>query len=178
MPKVVDHDEMRERLAAAVLPVFLERGYAALSMQALADAAGVAKSGAYHYFATKAAWFGAACAVALRDEVEALRSAAGCEATPLTRLRRILAAQRGDDATMRVRTLVLLEAVRGGAGPDVAPALARYVRDVAALLGVPRPVARKLVMVLAGYALMREIDPQFEADSLLEQIVRHACRSR
>lgn len=170
MPKVVDHDETRAQLAAAVLPVFLERGYAAVSMQTLADAAGVTKSGAYHYFESKAAWFGAACAVALREEVEGLKAVAG-RGTPTARLRRALTAH-SDETAMRVRTLVLLEAIRGGAGPEVAQALARYAADVAALLDVPLSVARQLMMVLAGQALLREVDPRFDAGPLLRLVLR------
>lgn len=167
MPKQVDHPDVRARLGAAVVPLFVEQGYAAVSMQALANAAGVTKSTAYHYFPTKAAWFGAACAAALGDEVIALRAAAG-GGTPLERLRRILQTV-GAGPELRLRTLVLLEAVRGGAGPAIAPAIADYAAQVAELLGVPLAAAHRLLAAMTGAALLQEIDPTVEVSGLYER---------
>jgi AcrR family transcriptional regulator len=65
MPKIVDHDAERERIAEAAASVFRERGYSAVSLREIAQAAGVSKSALYHYFPTKLAMFEAASRAAI-----------------------------------------------------------------------------------------------------------------
>lgn len=53
MPKVVDHDERRRLIAAALLRVAAERGIGAVSLRHVAAEAGVTSGMVQHYFSTK-----------------------------------------------------------------------------------------------------------------------------
>ncbi|EEX08634.1 transcriptional regulator, TetR family domain protein [Ruegeria lacuscaerulensis ITI-1157] len=53
MPKIVDREEMRERILDAAMACFLERGYHAATMQDVAGQAGLAKGTLYLYFQSK-----------------------------------------------------------------------------------------------------------------------------
>lgn len=53
MPKLVDHDERRRLIAAALLRVAAERGIAAVSLRHVAAEAGVTSGMVQHYFSTK-----------------------------------------------------------------------------------------------------------------------------
>lgn len=55
MPKIVDHDRRRAELAEVAFHAFAETGYAATSMRALAERAGVSTGTLYHYFPDKSA---------------------------------------------------------------------------------------------------------------------------
>jgi len=57
MPKVVDHDAMRDDLASRCVEAFAERGYGRSSMRSLAEVAGVSTGTLYHYFPNKSALF-------------------------------------------------------------------------------------------------------------------------
>jgi AcrR family transcriptional regulator len=57
MPKILDHDEERKRIAKASIPLFYELGYAGVSFRELARYLGISKSGLYHYFENKEALF-------------------------------------------------------------------------------------------------------------------------
>ncbi|MEV4415348.1 TetR/AcrR family transcriptional regulator [Catellatospora sp. NPDC049609] len=55
MPRVVDHDERREQLSAAVWRVVGEHGLDGLTLRAVADAAGCTTGRVAHYFRDKSA---------------------------------------------------------------------------------------------------------------------------
>ena len=57
MPKVVDHDAMRDELAERCVDAFAEAGYGRSSMRTLAEAAGASTGTLYHYFPNKSALF-------------------------------------------------------------------------------------------------------------------------
>jgi AcrR family transcriptional regulator len=67
--------EVRERIAAAALATFAERGYAAASMAAIARRAGTATANVYRYFPDKAALFAAVVPRELADRHDALLDA-------------------------------------------------------------------------------------------------------
>lgn len=57
MPKLVDHEAMKQEIAANSVEYFLEKGYQAASMRDIARITGISKSGLYHYFPTKESLF-------------------------------------------------------------------------------------------------------------------------
>lgn len=77
MPRTYDSSGRREqaratrrRVVAAATDLFVERGYAATSVAAIADAAGVAPQTVYATFGTKAALLGEAVGVAMAGDDE------------------------------------------------------------------------------------------------------------
>ena len=57
MPKIVDHDQKRQELLLASLPLFATEGYGNLSVRQLATSLGVTTGVLYHYFDNKEALF-------------------------------------------------------------------------------------------------------------------------
>ncbi len=53
MPKNIDHDAYRLKLAQKAALLFSKQGYAGLGMRSIAKELGISKSGLYHYFPTK-----------------------------------------------------------------------------------------------------------------------------
>jgi AcrR family transcriptional regulator len=61
MPKIVDHDEYRDKLARRAMNVFRQHGYHGIGMRGIAEELGISKSALYHYFPGKQELF-IACA--------------------------------------------------------------------------------------------------------------------
>ena len=53
MPKIVDHDQEKKRIAEEAIGIFRRRGYSSLSFREIARELGMSKSGLYHYFSGK-----------------------------------------------------------------------------------------------------------------------------
>ncbi len=53
MPKIVDHDVVREQIREAAWRVFAEQGVKGVGLERVAAAAGVGRSSLYHYYANK-----------------------------------------------------------------------------------------------------------------------------
>jgi AcrR family transcriptional regulator len=77
----------RDRLITAGRHLFGERGYEGTSIEAIFEAAGVARGALYHHFATKEALFDAVLDVVVADIAEAVADAAREQADPLESLR-------------------------------------------------------------------------------------------
>lgn len=95
MPKVVDHEERRSRLAAAVFAVIAHDGLGAVSLRNVATEAGVTTGMVQHYFATKADMVDHAMQFAARQFEERLSAALGGldrDATASERVYTLLAA--------------------------------------------------------------------------------------
>ncbi|EAR10542.1 Transcriptional Regulator, TetR family protein [Reinekea sp. MED297] len=70
MPKIVDHDRVRQELADQAAVLFSKHGFSGLGMRSIAEALSISKSALYHYFPTKQALFEAATEAATRFEPE------------------------------------------------------------------------------------------------------------
>ncbi len=81
--------EVRNRVVAAALKLFADKGYAAASMQDLADVAGVTASNVYRYFENKAALFDEVVPRRLVQRIEALVRARFVHARGVADLRRL-----------------------------------------------------------------------------------------
>lgn len=71
----------RERLTRAARKLFAERGFAAVSVDEIAEAAGVTKGAVYYQFADKTDVFRAACAAVLADIAAAVETSTMEEVT-------------------------------------------------------------------------------------------------
>ncbi len=91
VPKLVDHEAMRDTLAGRCVEAFAERGYGRSSMRTLAQAADTSTGTLYHYFPNKSALF--------QHVVERVASQDIAEATQL-----LIAAY--DDPAERIRPLM------------------------------------------------------------------------
>ena len=79
--------ETRERLIATGRSLFGERGYEATSIEAILEAAGVARGALYHHFATKEALFDAVLDRLVAEVADTAADAARTAADPVESLR-------------------------------------------------------------------------------------------
>lgn len=83
----IDRDQaLRERILACALALVAEGGFAALTMQALAEAAGIATGSLYRHFRSKGELAAEVFAVASQREVTALAETLGGSGSPVQRL--------------------------------------------------------------------------------------------
>lgn len=146
MPKVVDHNERRTRIAEALLRVAGEHGLEAVSLRHVAAEAGVTSGMVQHYFRTKDEMMAFALEV-VRERSEArLAGALGADPSPREVLRAVVAGVLPIDEPRRAEGRVALAFL---AYTAVRPAAAAPLRaDTAAMLafvaeriraGGPRP---------------------------------------
>jgi len=161
----------------AARALFAERGFAATSLQDIADAMGVRKANVYYYFKTKAAILDA-----LLDErmigLEALLAAAEAEASVEVRRDSIIAGF-AEEVVGTYRTVAPIDfadpAVR--TVPGVADRLEAFtVRAAMALFGEHPTVDQ-----LAGLAVMQDLKPVMRTldqlpDEELVQALQRLCR--
>ncbi|MEU8632122.1 TetR/AcrR family transcriptional regulator [Amycolatopsis sp. NPDC048633] len=103
MPKVVDHEERRRRIAETLRRIAADEGLEAVSLGQVAAAAGISKGQVQHYFPTKDAMLRYAVRT-LRDQVERQVVAGTAGAPP--DLRAVLVALLPLDAESRTEALV------------------------------------------------------------------------
>lgn len=140
-PRVrLDVDERRMQLVRLGLEHFGERAYDDVSIDAIADAAGISKGLLYHYFPTKRAFYAATVREAAARLIE------GCEtddaAPPLERLEAGLDAYLG---YVRVHAKAYATLMRSGVGVD--PEIARIVDETR---------ARFIARLVAGFGQGQE----------------------
>lgn len=57
MPKIVDHQQKKQQIAAVATQLFIDKGYAGCGMREIAASLGISKTQMYHYFASKEVLF-------------------------------------------------------------------------------------------------------------------------
>ena len=80
------HEEQKERILAAALPVFIQKGLAATRMADIADAAGMGYGSVYHYFPDKEAIFTALIERSMEASTQHVRAVLEMEGSPWERL--------------------------------------------------------------------------------------------
>ncbi|MFU8873968.1 TetR/AcrR family transcriptional regulator [Micromonospora sp. SL4-19] len=90
MPKIVDHDQRRRELAAAVWQVIARDGVDGISIRSVAAASGWSSGALRHYFSTRAELLAFACEEVIEQVTE-----------------RIKALRHGDDPVQAVRAILL-----------------------------------------------------------------------
>ena len=126
-PRVrLDVDERRAQLVALGLEHFGERAYDDVSIDAIAEAAGISKGLLYHYFPTKRAYYGA-CVKQAASQLVASTETPG-DAPPLEQLAAGLDAYLG---YVKAHAKAYATLMRSGVGVD--PQIARIVDETRAL---------------------------------------------
>ncbi|HET7674491.1 MAG TPA: TetR/AcrR family transcriptional regulator [Gammaproteobacteria bacterium] len=158
--------EKREAIVAAAENLFLEAGFPAVSMDAIAARAGVSKQTVYNHFGSKDELFGAIIRGRCRGLLGTLRSqraASGRPQTVLYRLARAYVEQMLAPDTLALYRTLMIEVQRAPelgetyyrSGPAVLVAtLSDYLRDQTAqgLMHVPEPriAAEQFFAMLGG----------------------------
>lgn len=122
----LDVDERRSQLVELGLQHFGERAYDDVSIDAIADAAGISKGLLYHYFPTKRAYY-AACVRAAATQLVASTDTSD-DAAPLVALHAGLDAYLG---YVKAHAKAYATLMRSGVGVD--PEIARIVDETRAL---------------------------------------------
>lgn len=68
MPKIIDHESYRIKLAKKAAHLFSTYGYSGLGMRQIADQLGISKSALYHYFPSKKELFLASTKIVINDQ--------------------------------------------------------------------------------------------------------------
>src|SRR5438309_1229026 len=98
-----DSERFREIVDAAA-EVFYEKGYAATSMQDIADRAGILKGSLYHYIRAKEDLLLAVLTTVYEDIVAIAEKVAKADLDPVAKLRRLIRDQIEYNAANMVRT--------------------------------------------------------------------------
>lgn len=69
MPKIVNHEQMRQGILMVCFELFAKRGYEAVSVKDIAKAANVSTGTLYHYFKNKQAIFHALAEMAVDNDI-------------------------------------------------------------------------------------------------------------
>ena len=144
----LDVDERRSQLVQLGLEHFGERAYDDVSIDAIADAAGISKGLLYHYFPTKRAYYAAVIEEAAARLVESTETDEA--APPLERLQAGLDAYLG---YVKQHAKAYATLMRSGVGVD--PGIARIVDQTRALF-IERLTSGFVVGFEIGRASCRE----------------------
>jgi AcrR family transcriptional regulator len=101
-------EERRASILRAATDVFYARGYAAASLQDIADATGLTKASLYHYFASKEELLHAVLSGIIARGMHNVSRVSGLGGDPLTRLWRLIAAHIHHLCANQVDTAVFL----------------------------------------------------------------------
>ncbi len=172
MPKIIDHEAYRLKLATKAVDVFIEHGYNGLGMRGIADAIGVSKSALYHYFPSKQELF-AACTEVI-TQPDGLYGVSD-ETVPATKDGAITALLATLDSRFQGEMSLLLDYFRGKEAKDIAgdPLMAKannqYLHEMQSIVGDPH--AKQAVALMLGGLLMRLLNGnQTEIDEIASWI--------
>ena len=169
--------QTRQAVLDTARALFAERGFAATSLQDIADAMGVRKANVYYYFKTKAAILDALLDARVSG-LEALLAAAEVEVSVEAR-REVVIAGFSEEVVRAYRTVAPVDfadpAVRSV--PGVAERLEVFTARAATALFGDHPSVDEL----AGLAVMQDLKPVMRAldrlpDEELVDALRRLCR--
>ncbi|WP_027346801.1 TetR/AcrR family transcriptional regulator [Hamadaea tsunoensis] len=124
MPKIVDHEQRRRELAAAVWQVIVQHGVAEVSIRTVATAAGWSTGSLRHYFATRAELLAFACDHVI-DQVTERIQALPVPTEPVAAVRTVLLQTMPVDDVRRTEASIAFSFLALGLGD---PELARVQR--------------------------------------------------
>lgn len=155
MPRKVDHDAERARLAKAAVDLFAARGFARVSMRAAAEGLGVSTGTLYHYFRDKADLFTAVVETVVETDVA--EAASGLRILPAdARIGALLQATSASLDRLVRDYRVLIEAVAvhpGTFDPAIAAARERYQAAVMDVFELDAGQAELVLLSLSGLIL-------------------------
>ncbi|RCW39788.1 TetR family transcriptional regulator [Halopolyspora algeriensis] len=165
MPKRVDHEERRQKIAEAVWRIAADRGLEAASLREVAAEAGVSMGRIQHYFASKDRMILFACEhmVELAEQgARELATAADGTETPRSVLRGVFAQTLPLDEQQRVGTGVWLAFLNRATGDHE---LAAFIRR--AWTGTRDLVVEQLRRAQDNGEISAEVAPEQEATALV-----------
>ena len=187
MPKIVDQDAYRRKLATAATRLFGERGYGSLSMRELARGLGVSSGTLYHYFPSKQQLFQAAVRVVFEGHVAAVRETSrSLRDAGRLEVRELFAFFLAHEQEIIRDFLVLTDFwrlhpdERASLEPVLREAHDTYAEVVAGLLGVQNRGLGEL-MISALFNLLEQRwfhGPQFDCEPQLELLERLVALER
>jgi AcrR family transcriptional regulator len=124
VPKIVDHDQRRRELAAAVWQVIARDGVEAISIRSVATASGWSSGALRHYFATRAELLAFACEQVIEQVTERISTMLRTS-DPVPAVRSILLETMPIDDTRRTEDSIAFAFLALGLGD---PVLARVQR--------------------------------------------------
>ena len=155
MPRRVDHDAERLRLARASVDLFAAKGFARVSMRAAAEALGVSTGTLYHYFRDKADLFDAVVTTVVESDVAEVGAGLRMLAAS-ARLGALLQATVAPRDRLVRDYRVLIEAVAvlpGAFDPAIARARRQYQIAVMDVLDLDEASAELVLLALSGMIL-------------------------
>ena len=147
MPKIVDHEDFRQNLAARAAVLFAQYGYSGLGMRKIAEQLGLSKSALYHYFPTKKALFLACTAAATAPQQTQAPVRTG---TPAHQLTQLASEMRGN---FSAEMALVFDYIRGmsadqiAADPAMQQAMQNYHLETAAIAGDAKADAALALMI-------------------------------
>lgn len=178
MPKIVDHEAMRERILTRSFELFARKGFAAVTMRGIARESGVSTGSLYHYFETKEHLFRELVRLYATNDISAVVATLPPEADDATRLRAMFAFVTAAESQLQHFVLLVLDYVRHRGEPSdvVRDAIATY-RDAIAeqLRDLDLAFGTLLLDVLFGLLVQRFLDPDAgtpgDRAALLERVL-------
>lgn len=176
MPKVVDHEKLRQELAERAARLFLRRGYSTLGMREIAAELGLSKSALYHYFPAKRDLFDAAVKVAVGRMASAFARPAGMPKGADGAVAAIVEGVRMLDADFRDEIALLTDYLRNvedeaGAAVGIADANATLEASITAIVGSDQ--AWLVLTLCYGFLLQRVFAPDVADFVRFEAELRH-----
>lgn len=165
MPKVVDHQERRRRIADALLRIAAERGLESVTVRQVAAGAGVSPGMVQHYFRTKDEMMAFALAVVqerVRARLEASTSATDGMPGPTELVRAILGELLPRDRRSHDEARVTLAFLAYAA---VNPDAARILREDTAVLS--RVLTESITRAQTAGDIRADLDPAATSRALL-----------
>ncbi|MBI1265073.1 MAG: TetR family transcriptional regulator [Alphaproteobacteria bacterium] len=156
MPKIVDHDAQRTRIARAAVAAFRQDGYSGVSLRRIAEAAGASKSAMYHYFPDKRALFEAASREVLKMDGQAQ------DYNDLAAWARSLEPVFG--AELRLIMDFLKECGQDAGARSILRQSIEQMRETAHRLRPDAQSADEALALVVGWLCVRLMDPQFDPD--------------
>lgn len=175
MPKIVDHDAMREKVLARSSELFASKGFAAVTMRGIAREAGVSTGTLYHYFETKEQLFARLVERAASQDIREALATLPADADPLARIDSFLSFVRVAESRLQEFLLLTLDYVRHVDAPSdvIVSALRAYRQTIEEHLTELPPAFAVLVLdAVIGRLVQRLIDPQLPFDDAPAEMLR------
>ncbi len=172
MPKIVNHQEVREAILADSFELFARRGYASVSMRTIASELKISTGTLYHYFPTKEAIFQEMFGFISRRTVEDAVVELSREPDPGRRLELLFAYTRRREAHFQNMLFLIMDYYRHqnpeDAGDFIQQIVGYFRRMIAEQLGYDDPDrAAATFSMLLGILMHRLLDPGMGFERLL-----------
>ncbi|WP_432468157.1 TetR/AcrR family transcriptional regulator [Agarivorans sp. Z349TD_8] len=162
MPKIVDRQQYKQKLATQAAQLFLKHGYSQLGMRQLALELGLSKSALYHYFPSKESLFSASLEAITQQGMQLSQL---CLTAPLTeRVDALLSLMQQIEQRFANEIGLVLDYIRGMNSQQVRAdqhmqlAEKKYLELIAQYVG--EQSAKKTYHILMGVMLGRLMDGQ------------------